>query len=177
VTSDTAYDEVEVVDTGAEDEVVDSTPAGAESGESAKTKRAKLPEGYITPIAFNTKLQEMLREQGVLKENEEHRPQVIYSYINNKSKNNPFPVVFVDEAGNEYDEKGEGRRPALRVDEHGEPAEAFAWWNEKEERKVTRAANAKEKAAKKAAAPKKDKTPTDAPEADVEEIGTVEEIE
>jgi hypothetical protein len=178
VSQDTEYVEVDVDNTGAEDEVAETTPTETTPAQETKAKRSKLPDGYITPIQFNNLLQQKLREQGKLGENEEHRPQVIYSYINNRGKNSPFPVVFVDEAGNEYEEKGEGRRPALRVDESGTPTEGLAWWDDKENRKVTRKENAATKAAKKAEKPQAaaagaqpTQTVSDA------DLATVEEVE
>jgi hypothetical protein len=169
-------------------EVDETTETPAEASTETKTeakpkgKRAKLPEGWGTPIQFNNALTKYLRETGVLAEDDDdHRPQVIYSYIKNKSKDHPFPVHYVTEAGEERPEDDDETRPALKLagSEDGrfpEFGEAFLWWEEKEERVKNRKANAAKKAAE-----KKDKAAskpaTDATEPAPNELAEVEEAE
>jgi hypothetical protein len=178
----TEMQEVEVpeVDESTEVEAPAATTTTDEKA-TKKGKRAKLPEGYGTPIQFNAALTKHLRETGVLAEDDDdHRPQVIYSYINNKSKDDPFPVHYVTEAGEEREQNDDDTRPALllagsedgRFETFGE---AFAWWERKEERVKNRKANAAAKAAAKAAKPAKSATEASEPAPD--ELAEVEEAE
>lgn len=142
-----AGEDVETVEPVEDAEVVE--PAEDEK-EKKKAKRPELPAGFATPIKFAHALTARLREEGKMAEDEEQKPQVVYSYIRNRAKTDPIPVVFITPEGEEFDEPAEGRRPAFRVNEEGEFEEAMAWWTRKDERKAERAANAKAKAEKKA---------------------------
>jgi len=108
-------------------EEVETVAEGTETpAKESKSTRPKLEEGYVSPIEFRNELVKSGRVT------DDFRPQVIYSYIRNGGKNNPFPV---------HDSNG---RPAIKLEE------GFAWWDAKEARKVEREANAKAKAEKKA---------------------------
>jgi hypothetical protein len=178
----TEMQEVEVpaapeTDESTETEPTTDSTATTTTTAAPKAKRAKLPEGYGTPIQFNAALTEYLRAKGELAEDAEHRPQVIYSYINNRSKDDPFPVHYVTEAGEEREEKSDDTRPGLTIagdETHEKFAEAFAWWERKEERVQNRKANAAKKAAEKAAKPAA--TPAGTDEAP-SELAEVEEAE
>lgn len=143
--------EVQEVENGPEDSV-EAPPAEAKPAETTekKGKRAKLPTGYDTPINFAHALTKRLQEEGKLAEDAVFRPQVVYSYLKNRSKVDPFPVHFVQEDGTELEADDETTRPALKVEDDGTFKEAMDWWDRKEERNATKATNAKEKAAKKA---------------------------
>jgi hypothetical protein len=186
----TEMQEVEVPE--AEDTVDETTETpAAESTETKpakeekKGKRAKLPDGYGTPIQFNNKLNEWLKAQAEaagedVSEWDDHRPQVIYSYIKNRSKEDPFPVVFVTEAGEERAEDDDETRPALRLagdETHDQFAEAFAWWLRKEERVKTRQANAAKKAADKKAKASAKTEDAEPAEPAPNELAEVEEAE
>lgn len=166
--TDATFEEVETVDE--DTEVVE--PAAEEKKEEKKSKRPALPDGYGTPIQFAKALTEKLRAERKLGENEEFKPQVVYSYIRNKAKENPIPVVYVDPNGNAVDEPTDGYRPAFRKNDSGELYEAMAWWDEKEQRVAQRKANAAEKAAKKA----QKATKSEAPAEEVVDAGEAEEV-
>src|SRR5262252_10862870 len=124
--------EVENVD-ASQVEGGDAAPAT----EDKKSSRTPVPAGWGTPIQFAKALGERL--------NREFKPQVVYSYINNRGKNNPFPVHYVGADGTEYQENWEGARPLLKLNDAGAFEEAMAWWDAKEERKTASATKAKEK--------------------------------
>jgi hypothetical protein len=163
-----------------EDVVDESVEPAAEEQAEKKSKRPAMPDGYGTPIEFAHALTAKLREEGKLGENEDFKPQVVYSNIRNKAKTNPIPVVFVDPEGNEYEEPADGLRPAFRKDENGVLAEALAWWDEKDARVAARKENAAKKAAEKSerakSKPAKSET-TEAVEADGVEEYEVDDVE
>jgi hypothetical protein len=165
--SETAFEEVETTEAPEEVEAVTTE----EPKETKKAKRAQLPAGFGTPIQFAKVLTAKLREEGTYGEGDEFKPQVVYSYITHRSKENPIPVVFVNPEGETVDEPTEGYRPAFRKNEDDEFAEALAWWDAKEQRKEQRKANAAEKAAKKAS---KADTKQEAEEVVVDENEVVE---
>jgi hypothetical protein len=154
-----------------EAEVAAAAPAEAAP---AKGKRAKLPAGWGTPIEFAHALTARLQGEGTLKEGEVFKPQVVYSYIKNQGKANPFPVYYVTEDGMVKETDDDTTRPALKLDENGNFAEAMTWWDDKESRKVASAANKAAKADKKSATPA---APAPAANAQDEFAGDVVEAE
>lgn len=147
--SQDTFEEVESFE-DADVEAVEEPVAEEKKKEEKKSKRPALPEGFGTPIQFAHALTEKLRAEGKLDENGEFKPQVVYSYIRNRAKENPIPVVYVNSEGDVRDEPTEGYRPAFRLNSEGVMEEALSWWDEKEERVAQRKKNAAEKAAKKA---------------------------
>jgi hypothetical protein len=129
--------EVEEVD------VAETTDAG-ETEEKAAPKakkepaRGDLPEGYVTPIG----LAKVLGEKGMQQNREgetltEVRPQMVYSYMKNAPKDDPFPIeTITDSLGKE--------RQAVKLEA------GLEWWTRKNERAASRKQNAAAKAAKKA---------------------------
>jgi len=146
---------VETVDENVDVPVDDeSTDAPAEETpkekKESKSKRPPVPSGFDTPINFAHALTARLQTEGKLEENEVFKPQVVYSYVKNKSKADPFPVYEVDKDGVEHEEHVDGvTRPLLKVVD-GEFVEAMAWWDRKDERVAKRKENAKAKAQAKA---------------------------
>ena len=137
----------EVVDPNAE------VPATNADGSVAAPKAAKvkkeptrgtLPDGYVTPVG----LAKALTDQGL--HTDKHgtvvplKPQVVYSYIKNASKDAPFPMEQVTDSIGKI-------RDAVKLDA------GIAWWAAKTARtaanKVAAAAKAEAKAAKAAATP------------------------
>jgi hypothetical protein len=118
-------------------DTAEDTPTAKET----KPSRPEVPTGYITPVAFAKLLTARLREQGKLDADGEVKPQVVYATLKNASKNHPFP---------KYDGIN-GRNNLIKLDENGEPAEAFEWWDAKDQRAAERKANAAAKATKKSA--------------------------
>jgi hypothetical protein len=167
--------EVEEVETPNVEDVTEDVVEEAAAPAEKKSKRPPVPAGYNTPINFAHALTARLQAEGKLAEGEDFRPQVVYSYIKNPGKTNSFPVHFMDPAGVEYEGDGEGVRPLLKVDDEGNFAEAMAWWDDKEERKLAskakKAAAEAAKAEKASAAPKATKVA-----APVEAVDEFEEI-
>lgn len=109
-----------------------------------KATRPKVPEGYVTPIQFRNALVEQDKAPADL------RPQVIYTYVKNPGKGDPFPVKYTD-GETVKDEQWEGTRPCLVLQE------ALDWWDRKAARKIERANKPKaEKKAKGVKATKKE---------------------
>jgi hypothetical protein len=139
----TAEEDVETPD---EVETEVETPEGSAEGSEPKAKkepaRGQLPDGYVTPIG----LAKILTERGLHKNREgetvEVRPQMVYSYMKNAPKDDPFPIETVTDSLNK-------ERQALTAEA------GVAWWERKNARVAQRAQNAQEKAAKKAAAAEK----------------------
>jgi hypothetical protein len=142
--SDLAEDEDLDVEEPDEDlEEVEATEGTGESKgkakakESDKPKRGDLPEGYVTPIGFAKIVGERglhtLRDGTVA---DEVKPQMIYSYMRNAPKSDPFPIEKIKDSNGV-------ERQVLKVDE------GVAWWERKNERAAGRKQNAADKAAKK----------------------------
>lgn len=115
------------------------TPAVA--GETVETvgkapARAPLHEGYVTPIGLAKELSKV--KDGT---QDSVKPQVVYSYIKNASKDFPFPSETID------------GRFCVKLDA------GMKWFADKDERVAAKKANAAEKAAAKAAKPAKETTP------------------
>src|SRR4051794_23342364 len=110
----------EDVETVAGDDLVDTPESTATEPKAKKEpKRGDLPEGYVTPVGFAKELGarglQTDREGNVL---ETVQPQMVYSYMKNAPKDDPFPIESVtDSIG--------GTRQALTV-ENG-----VAWWERK----------------------------------------------
>jgi hypothetical protein len=122
-----------------------ATPEASAEGETKTTKKAEpkrgtLPEGYVTPVG----LAKVIGEKGLQTNREgevlsEVKPQMVYSYMKNAPKDDPFPIETVtDSIGAE--------RQAVKVEA------ALEWWTRKNERTAQRSTNAAEKKAKKEAA-------------------------
>jgi hypothetical protein len=111
-----------------ETETTESTEAPAEESTS-KSKRVGVPEGWITPIGFRNALEDSGRVGS------DFKPQMVYAYVNNPGKANPFPVKWTDGSDiyETREEAGENGRPVLQE------SEGFSWWDEKEARKTQRA--------------------------------------
>jgi hypothetical protein len=122
-----------------------SAPATVEGETKEKTKkepaRGTLPDGYVTPVGLAKVLTEP-KEDGTFyhtgqKDPNNHvvAPQMVYSYMKNAKKDDPFPLETVtDSLGHE--------RQALRLEA------GIAWWERKNARANERRQNAAEKAAK-----------------------------
>src|SRR5262249_14113557 len=145
----TEIQEVENLGDNVEVEGGDAAPAQTEEKTESKSKRPPVPAGWGTPIQFAKVLTEKGHTEGWLAEGEEFKPQVVYSYVKNPGKNNPFPVHHVGPDGTEYESDWEGSRPLLKLDENSVFTEALEWWDAKEERKKASKAAAAEKASKK----------------------------
>jgi hypothetical protein len=153
VDTEDTYTEVESV-TPDESEEVDTVAAadGEKPAKEPKPKkepaRGELPEGYVTPVGL-AKVLSQPKDGNVdntdpsnwyhTDKNGGHevRPQMVYSYKKNASKEDPFPIETVKDSL-------EKEREALKL------ADGLAWWDRKNERVAQRQANAAEKAAKQA---------------------------
>jgi len=132
--------EVEDIATSTEGETdTVETTTESERANATKATRPKLEEGLVSPIEFRNTLAKPESEGG---RGVDIRPQIVYSYIRNQGKNDPFPVVMSN------------GRPGVKLED------ALAWWDRKEARKTERAANAAAKAEQ--AAAKAAATPTEA---------------
>ena len=132
--------EVEYV-TDETDEV--ETVEESSNGEAPKEPKAKkepargdLEEGIVTPVQFAKVLTE--RKLHTDKNgSHEVKPQMVYSYIRNASKEDPAPfATHTDSIGKE--------RFSAKLED------ALAWWERKNQRVSERKANAQAKAQKKA---------------------------
>ena len=98
-------------------------------------KRGDLPEGYVTPVGLAKELSEKKLHKNRDGETVDVKPQMVYSYIKNATKDDPFPIETVkDSIGAE--------RQALKLEE------GLAWWARKNERVEARKKNAADKAKK-----------------------------
>jgi len=134
-------DETVAVDETDEVDVVvdpDGKPVKEKAAKKAKEPtRGDLPEGYVTPSG----LAKILTDRGLhtnrAGEVTKVLPQMVYSYIKNAPKTDPFPLEEVT------DSIGKTRQ-ALTIEA------GLAWWTAKNERVSARRVNAAEKEAKKA---------------------------
>jgi hypothetical protein len=145
-------------------EEVETVETPAEGTKEAKAKkepkRGDLPEGYVTPVQLAKELSERKLHQNRDGETVDVKPQMVYSYIKNASKDDPFPIETVkDSIGAD--------RQALKLEA------GLEWWARKNERVAARKANAAEKAkkaeenkAKKAAAAEAENSETEVTEAE-----------
>lgn len=151
----------DVVDDGVEDTsgavATDTEASDAEKPAKAKKEPARgdLPEGYVTPV----QLAKVLTEKGLHTDRSgavvEVKPQMVYSYMKNAPKEDPFPVETIkDSLGHD--------RQATKTDD------AVAWWERKNARVAERKANATAKAEKKAARAEAKAEGTDGEAADAE---------
>lgn len=101
-------------------------------------KRGDLPEGFATPVGFAKEISEREMQVNRAGETITVPPQMVYSYIRNARKDDPFPVQEVKDS-NDVDRK------VVNVEE------GVAWWTRKNERANARKTNAAEKASKKEA--------------------------
>lgn len=133
--------ELEDVDVTSETEEAPDTnaeaPAAKKAAAKKEPKRGDLPEGFVTPIGLAKVLTE--RELHTDKNGgHEVRPQMVYSYIKNAPKDDPFPSQTV--------------KDSIGADRNVVELEAgVAWWERKNERVSAKRANAQEKKDKKAA--------------------------
>jgi hypothetical protein len=147
------------VDTEVEDVPTETTADNAEKAPKAKKEPARgdLPEGYVTPVGLAKILSERKLHTNREGETVDVKPQMVYSYIKNAAKDDPFPMETVtDSIGKE--------RQAVKVDD------GVAWWIRKNERTAQRKQNAAQKAAAKAEkAAKAEAAPAEEPAAEVVE--------
>lgn len=122
-----------------EDVVESQDTEGAEKPAKAKKEpsRGDLPEGYVTPVGLATVLSERKLHTNRDGETVNVKPQMVYSYMKNAPKDDPFPLeTITDSIGKE--------RQAVQIEA------GVAWWIRKNERTAQRKQNAADKAAKKA---------------------------
>lgn len=150
--------------TEVEEVTVDGQENADNSGSTkkkAEPKRGTLPEGFVTPIGLAKVLTERGLHTNRQGETAEVRPQMVYSYIKNAPKDDPFPMQTVQ------DSLGKDRQAVATE-------EGVAWW----ERKNARVAGRKENAAAKAAAKEKRAAEkAQAAEAEAESESPAEEAE
>jgi hypothetical protein len=132
--------------TDVETPVETDTPAATPEGSAEKPAKAKkepargdLPEGYVTPVGFA----KILGEKGLQKNREgevvkDVKPQMVYSYIKNAPKDDPFPLENVKDSLDK-------ERQVVKTEA------GITWWERKNKRTEERKANAKAKADKTAA--------------------------
>lgn len=127
-------EDVEVIEAVEVEEVAEGGEPKAKK--EKKPARGNLPEGVVTPVGFAKIVTE--RELHTdRKGGHKVEPQMIYSYIRNAPKEDPFPLqVVTDDLGVE--------RQVVNIEA------GIEWWTRKNERVSARAANAAEKAEKKA---------------------------
>jgi hypothetical protein len=126
------------------DTVVDESDSTEEKAPKVKKEPARgaLPEGYVTPVGLANELSDKQDANGNFyhtAKDGSHKvpPQMVYSYMRNAPKDNPFPIETVqDSLGHD--------RQALKV------ADGLAWWTAKNARAAERKTNAAAKEAKKA---------------------------
>jgi hypothetical protein len=133
------------VDTTPEEDGVVEPTAESTTEKTPKAKkepvRGELHEGYVTPVG----LAKVITEKGLHTNREGEvvplAPQMVYSYVKNAPKDDPFPFEegYLDQSGKP--------RQAAKLEA------ALAWWDRKKTRANERKTNAATKAAKKAAAP------------------------
>jgi hypothetical protein len=141
------------------------TPAEKPAAKAAKEKaRGDLPEGKITPVGLAKVINERQlhrnRDGAVV----ELLPQMVYSYIKNAPKDDPYPGETVT------DSLSKSRDNVANIED------AVAWWIRKTERAAARKANASAKAEKKAATPEAS-APADGSPTVVEDTAAAEEAE
>jgi hypothetical protein len=155
---DVPENETEEVATTTEGETTEKAPKAKK-----EPKRGELPEGFVTPIGLAKVLTEKGLHQNKDGETVEVKPQMVYSYINNASKEDPFPLQTVtDSIGAE--------RKVVNLDE------GVAWWERKNARVAERKANAAAKADAKAKRAADKATATEA-EGESSDAGEVTEAE
>jgi hypothetical protein len=135
------------VDTPAAGAETDVAPTETERANATKATRPKLDGGLVSPIEFKNALGKPVAEGG---RGVDIRPQIVYSYIRNQAKNDPFPFVM------------NNGRPGVKLDE------ALAWWDRKEARKVEREQAKATKAAADAAKAAPAEAESNAPVAEAE---------
>ncbi len=120
---------LETEETNIEPTEQEETAAPAEKAKKGPA-RGELPEGFVTPTALAKEL--TAREMHTDRDGNvaEVRPQMVYSYIRNASKEDPFPIETVQ------DSLGKDRQVVSLE-------EGIAWWERKNARVAERRANAK----------------------------------
>lgn len=164
--------DVDSAETSEADDEVEEVPTADEKAKETKAapkkenKRGDLPEGFVTPVG----LAKEITKRGLYVTREgavgELKPQMVYSYIKNAPKDNPFP-------GKEVEDSTGTKRFVCDLEE------GVAWWEAKNARAKERKENAAQKisdAAKKAAKAQEAKATTDEAE-DADEAAPVEEAE
>jgi BRCT domain type II-containing protein len=89
-------------------------------------------QGYTTPIGFKNELVKTERVP------EDYRPQLVYAYVKNPGKKNPFPVKWTNgtevfdtrEDAQANTVEGKEARPVVHLED------ALTWWDEKEQRRA-----------------------------------------
>jgi hypothetical protein len=133
--------DVEATDEEATDEVEEGTEEVKAEKAPKEKARGDLPEGYVTPVGLAKVLSEA-KEDGSFYHtardgSHEVKPQMVYSYVRNAPKDNPFPLVDVEDSIG-------ATRKVVKLDE------GLAWWEAKNERASAKKANAAAKAQAKA---------------------------
>jgi hypothetical protein len=129
-----------------ETDVVDATgsPVGeSKAPKAAKNPRWSPPEGYVTLV----KAAKVITDAKLYFPRDSNVPaelpsQQIYSLANGSSKTDPFPQVWFNDDGTPSEGNVPTNHRAVK------PEELTAWWERKNERVKTRAANAAQKATK-----------------------------
>ena len=129
------------VDAPEVEETVETTEGETTEAKAPKAKkepaRGELPEGFVTPIGLAKELTARQLHRNKAGEVVEVRPQMVYSYINNAPKDNPFPIQVVQ------DSLGHDRK-VVKLEE------GLAWWEAKNERVASKRTNAEAKRTAKA---------------------------
>lgn len=140
-----------------QEEVEVSAPEAAKAEAKAKApKRGELPEGKVTPVGLAKILTERKMHQNKAGETIEVKPQMVYSYMKNSSKDDKLETHTIRDSNDQP-------REVFDIED------AIAWWTRKNERVVARKANAAEKAAKAAAKPAEAKAEGDSASSTPEE--------
>jgi len=131
--------DVDVDTDGVEDVTESQETESAEKPAKAKKEpsRGDLPEGFVTPVGLAKILSERKLHTNREGETVEVKPQMVYSYIKNAPKDDPFPMQSVEDSIGK-------QRQAVEIEA------GVAWWTRKNERTAQRKQNAAAKAAKKA---------------------------
>jgi hypothetical protein len=162
-----------MTDTAYENDVEITDEASVEkTATESKSKRPSIPEGYVSPIGFKNELVKTERVPA------DYRPQLVYAYVKNPGKANPFPVKWTDGVNvfESHEDAGEESRPVVVLDE------ALAWWDEKsarqEEKQAAKAEEANNpKPAKATSKGKRGKKTDEVVEVDDTEVGNFDEAE
>lgn len=137
---DTDLEEVEDV-AGLEE---DAPKAKAEKAPAAP-KRGDLADGWVTPVAFAKYMTENQLHHDKDGNVAELKPQVVYSYIKNAPKDNPFPNSDGQGGLKKVKDSNDVERGAFLL------SEGLEWWENRKKKAAERKAAAAEKAAKKTA--------------------------
>jgi hypothetical protein len=119
-------------------EVTEGEAKAKEPKAKKEPARGELPEGHITPVGLAKVINERKLHTNREGEIVDVAPQMVYSYIKNAPKEDPYPSI-----DGLTDSLGKARLNVAEVEK------AVAWWIRKNERAAARKANGAAKAAKK----------------------------